>query len=74
MPGMDGLELLGESKLRRPDLAVMMVTAYGERDSSGRLRMRSSAAHKIRRLSMSKVRPSSRAYRGGLSHRLANRW
>jgi DNA-binding response OmpR family regulator len=28
MPGMDGLELLGEIKQRRP--AVMMVTAYGD--------------------------------------------
>jgi CheY-like chemotaxis protein len=27
MPGMDGLELLGEIKERRPDLPVMMVTA-----------------------------------------------
>lgn len=32
MPGMDGLELLGEIKLRRPDLPVMMVTAYGDDD------------------------------------------
>ena len=30
MPGMDGLELLGEVKQRRPDLPVMMVTAYGD--------------------------------------------
>jgi CheY-like chemotaxis protein len=30
MPGMDGLELLREVKLRRPDLPVMMVTAYGD--------------------------------------------
>jgi two-component system response regulator AauR len=29
MPGMDGLELLGEIKKPRPDLPVMMVTAYG---------------------------------------------
>jgi DNA-binding NtrC family response regulator len=27
---MDGLELLGEIKQRRPDLPVMMVTAYGD--------------------------------------------
>ena len=27
MPGMDGLQLLGEIKQRRPDLPVMMVTA-----------------------------------------------
>ena len=32
MPGMDGLELLGEIKQRRPDLPVMMVTAYGDDD------------------------------------------
>jgi CheY-like chemotaxis protein len=30
MPGMDGLELLGEVKQRRPDLPIMMVTAYGD--------------------------------------------
>ena len=30
MPGMDGLELLGEIKTRRLDLPVMMVTAYGD--------------------------------------------
>jgi CheY-like chemotaxis protein len=28
MPGMDGLQLLGEIKQRFPDLPVMMVTAY----------------------------------------------
>jgi CheY-like chemotaxis protein len=30
MPIMDGLELLREIKTRRPDLPVMMVTAYGD--------------------------------------------
>ena len=30
MPGMDGLHLLGEIKQRFPQLAVMMVTAYGD--------------------------------------------
>jgi CheY-like chemotaxis protein len=30
MPGMDGLQLLGEIKQRRPGLPVMMVTAYGD--------------------------------------------
>ena len=30
MPGMDGLALLREIKVRRPDLPVMMVTAYGD--------------------------------------------
>jgi CheY-like chemotaxis protein len=30
MPGMDGLTLLHEIKRRRPDLSVMMVTAYGD--------------------------------------------
>ena len=32
MPGMDGLALLREIKARQPDLAVMMVTAYGDED------------------------------------------
>ena len=30
MPGMDGLSLLREIKVRQPDLPVMMVTAYGD--------------------------------------------
>jgi CheY-like chemotaxis protein len=30
MPGMDGLQLLGEIKGRFPGLPVMMVTAYGD--------------------------------------------
>jgi len=30
MPGMDGLALLREIKQRRPDLPIMMVTAYGD--------------------------------------------
>ena len=30
MPGMDGLALLREVKQSRPDLPVMMVTAYGD--------------------------------------------
>ena len=30
MPGMDGLQLLGEIKQRFPDLSVMMMTAYGD--------------------------------------------
>jgi two-component system response regulator (stage 0 sporulation protein F) len=36
MPGMDGLTLLREVKRLRPDLPVMMVTAYG--DDERRLR------------------------------------
>ena len=32
MPGMDGLALLREIKARRPDLPVMMVTAYGDEE------------------------------------------
>jgi CheY-like chemotaxis protein len=32
MPGMDGLQLLGEIKHRYPDLPVMMVTAYGDEE------------------------------------------
>ena len=38
MPGMDGLELLGEIKQHRPDLPVMMVTAYGDHDKRRRAR------------------------------------
>jgi CheY-like chemotaxis protein len=38
MPGMDGLTLLQEVKRRRPDLPVMMVTAYGDEDRRRRAR------------------------------------
>jgi CheY-like chemotaxis protein len=38
MPGMDGLLLLGEIKQRRPDLPVMMVTAYGDDERRRRAR------------------------------------
>jgi len=38
MPGMDGLELLDEIKQRRPDLPVMMVTAYGDDERTRRAR------------------------------------
>jgi CheY-like chemotaxis protein len=30
MPGMDGLQLLGEIRQRRPELPVLMVTAYAD--------------------------------------------
>jgi CheY-like chemotaxis protein len=36
MPGMDGLQLLAEIKQRRPDLTVMMVTAYGDDERRSR--------------------------------------
>jgi CheY-like chemotaxis protein len=32
MPGMDGLSLLREIRTRRPDLPVMMLTAYGDEE------------------------------------------
>ena len=38
MPGMDRLELLGEIKQRRPDLPVMLVTAYGDDERRRRAR------------------------------------
>ena len=43
MPVMDGLELLREIKTRRPDLPVMMVTAYGD-DERRRLASKYGAA------------------------------
>ena len=38
MPTMDGLELLRRVKERRPELPVMMVTAYGDDDRQRRAR------------------------------------
>ena len=36
MPGMDGLQLLREIKTRRPELPVLMVTAYGDAERERR--------------------------------------
>jgi len=33
---MDGLDMLGEIKQRFPDMPVMMVTAYGDREAAAR--------------------------------------
>lgn len=38
MPGMDGLELLGQIKQRFPGMPVMMVTAYGDDERRRRAR------------------------------------
>jgi CheY-like chemotaxis protein len=38
MPTMDGLELLRQVKERRPELPVMMVTAYGDDERRRRAR------------------------------------
>ena len=38
MPGMDGLALLREVKRRRPDLPVIIVTAYGDDERRRRAR------------------------------------
>ena len=38
IPGMDGLALLREIKERRPDLPVIMVTAYGDEERRRRAR------------------------------------
>ena len=45
MPGMDGLQLLGEIKQRFPDLPVMMVTAYGDDERRRRRRTRRCRVH-----------------------------
>ena len=33
MPGMSGLELLPEAKALRPDIPVIMITAYGDEET-----------------------------------------
>jgi CheY-like chemotaxis protein len=33
MPGMSGLEMLSEVRARRPDVPVIMITAYGDADT-----------------------------------------
>ena len=33
MPGMSGLEMLPEVRARRPDVPVIMITAYGDRET-----------------------------------------
>jgi CheY-like chemotaxis protein len=36
MPGMTGLELLPKAKALRPDVPVIMITAYGDEDTKRR--------------------------------------
>jgi CheY-like chemotaxis protein len=36
MPGMSGLELLPQAKAARPDVPVIMITAYGDADTKSR--------------------------------------
>jgi CheY-like chemotaxis protein len=36
MPGMTGLELLLKAKALRPDLPIMMITAYGDTETKRR--------------------------------------
>jgi len=36
MPGMSGLELLPKAKASRPDVSVIMITAYGDADTRRR--------------------------------------
>ena len=38
MPGMTGLELLPKAKAARPDVPVIMITAYGDADTERRAR------------------------------------
>ena len=43
MPGMDGLDLLGEIKQRYPELPVMMVTAYADAERRRQATVRGAA-------------------------------
>ncbi len=36
MPGMSGLELLPKARAARPDVPVIMITAYGDADTKGK--------------------------------------
>ena len=36
MPGMSGLELLPKAKVMRPDVPVIMITAYGDAETKGK--------------------------------------
>ena len=69
MPGMDGLTLLREIKARRPDLPVMMVTAYGdeERQRPGRGVRRNRVHHQAGGFRSPQGAVAAVAQRGGLS-------
>ena len=36
MPGMSGLEMLPKAKAARPDVPIIMVTAYGDADTKAK--------------------------------------
>ena len=44
MPGMTGLELLPKAKALRPDVPVIMITAYGDADTTAQVLIGSSAS------------------------------
>jgi CheY-like chemotaxis protein len=44
MPGMSGLELLARARAARPDVPVIMITAYGDADTERRAREGGAAA------------------------------
>ena len=44
MPGMTGLELLSKARAARPDLPVIMITAYGDADTKRKALARSRGA------------------------------
>ena len=44
MPGMSGLELLPKARAARPDVPVIMITAYGDADTERRAREGGAAA------------------------------
>ena len=76
MPGMDGLTLLREIKQRRPELPVVMVTAYGDDErvrtaeklgsrgfsaKAGRFRTPKAAAHETRATAIGRLIGACRA-------------
>jgi CheY-like chemotaxis protein len=44
MPGMSGLELLPQAKALRPDVPVVMITAYGDAETRRKAKERGAAA------------------------------
>jgi CheY-like chemotaxis protein len=64
MPGMSGLELLPRARAVRPDVPVIMITAYGDADTERRAREGGAAALLTKPLDFA-------ALRGAIEDRLA---
>ncbi|MCW5746783.1 MAG: response regulator [Alphaproteobacteria bacterium] len=67
MPGMSGLELLPRARAARPDVPVIMITAYGDADTARRAREGGAEALLTKPLDFAALRGAIEARLGSVS-------